>query len=77
MSADFWQRVTSGAIRLTPADDAIIWRMRSHGASWDAIASVVAPPSVSERLSAGIWRARQRRERIRASVAQVMERGEA
>lgn len=49
-AAEFWRRVASGAIRLTRAEDRLLWHMRRDGADWDRIAGVICELRGRRRL---------------------------
>lgn len=37
----FWRGVWDGRYRLSAAEDALVWRMRAQGASWNRIAAAI------------------------------------
>lgn len=41
MTADFWQRVGSGAERLSRTEDRFVWEARAEGHDWPAIAEQI------------------------------------
>lgn len=72
MSAAFWQRVASGAIRLKPSDDRLVWDMRALGHGFDAIAAEIQrrqeqrserARALAARRYAIRWREQYRREK--------------
>ena len=38
---NFWEKICRGHILLTPFEDALLWKMRAAGKSWDAIEELI------------------------------------
>jgi hypothetical protein len=49
-AAEFWSRVASGALRLTSAEDAAVWRLRAAGHDWTRIAGTICAMRRRRRL---------------------------
>jgi hypothetical protein len=76
----FWEAVTSGAIRLEPHEDRMIWVMRTRNRPWARIAARILEmravgSQASKRGGAQMLRA-YRRARLAAAVKNMM-RGKA
>jgi hypothetical protein len=74
---DFWEAVTSGAIRLTPDEDALLWAMRARGRAWNRIAARIrflraeAIGPVNKGAALAMLRAHRRRQ-IAVAVQTMM-----
>jgi len=70
-AASFWEAVTSGDIRLSAREDALIWRLRALGGSWDFIAAeILAARAIRRSRIANSARNIATAKRARAAIRQ-------
>jgi len=50
---NLWERIARGLITLSIAEDAIVWRMRKEGKSWDEVEAWLNTYRQNRSLQAG------------------------